>query len=67
MSTLTEKSTIEDIAWMLETGETVDGVARRAGINIAALSRLLHRHGRHDLARPFDRHITAVRRDQQRG
>ena len=41
---------IEDIEWMAETGESLDGAAARLGVRPASLERRLERMGRHDLA-----------------
>ena len=50
------ESVVEDIAWMVTTGEWPERIAARAGLPSAATAaRLLHRRGRHDLAKVFDR------------
>lgn len=44
---------IEDITWMLDTGETTAGVVRRLGIHPATIARRLNRLGRRELAAMF--------------
>ena len=39
----------EDLAWMVETGETLTGAAKRLGISTATLEKWCQRHGHHDL------------------
>lgn len=41
---------IEDLEWMADTGESLDGAAERLNTTPVALERALYRHGRHDLA-----------------
>lgn len=40
---------IEDVEWMVETGEHVLGAAQRTGRSVAALEKALERAGRRDL------------------
>lgn len=44
---------IEDVEWMLRSGETAGGVCQRIDSTPAAIARRLDRAGRNDLARPF--------------
>ena len=46
---------IEDIEWMAETGESLDGAAARLGVRPASLERRLERMGRHDLVQRLRR------------
>lgn len=48
---------VEDLEWMLGTGESPVMAAHRAGSTPGALARKLHRAGRHDLAVHFDRAV----------
>lgn len=59
---------IEDVEWMDQHGESLDGAAHRLGKTPNALERLLQRYGRHDLvARLRARNpINPTRSDQQR-
>ena len=52
---------IEDLEWLLEEGSSHEEIANRLGFKPGTLARRLHRAGRHDLARPFDR-IDGLRR-----
>ena len=45
----------EDAVELLEFGESPEQIAVRLGTTVGALARLLHRHGRHDAGRVFDR------------
>lgn len=42
---------LEDVRWMAETGEHLDGAARRLGISTATLERFLERNDRDALSR----------------
>jgi hypothetical protein len=53
---------VEDIEWLHECGTPAVEIARRVGRTLEALSRQMHRIGRHDLAALFNSHITAARR-----
>lgn len=44
---------IEDVEWLIETGEYPPRAARRLGTTQQALERRLRRAGRHDLANYF--------------
>ena len=57
--TLTDEEVIEDIEWLLGSGEYPARIARRIGKSQPALARWLHRRSRHDLAAPFER-VTAA-------
>ena len=46
---------IEDVDFMLSTGEHPWRIAQRLDMTLAAMSRALQRAGRHDLARHFTR------------
>ena len=46
---------IEDVTFMLATGEHPWRIAQRLDMTLAAMSRALRRAGRHDLARLFER------------
>ena len=46
---------IEDVTFMLATGEHPWRIAQRLDMTLAAMSRALQRAGRHDLARLFER------------
>lgn len=46
---------IEDVTFMLATGEHPWRIAQRLGMTLSAMSRALQRAGRHDLARHFER------------
>ena len=49
------KAIIEDVQWMIETGENPDRVAERAGwVNRESLRSYLKRHGRPDLAKQLE-------------
>lgn len=39
-----DQARLEDIQWMVETGETSAGISARLGITIGALTRWLDRH-----------------------
>lgn len=46
---------MEDLCWLLRSGESPDAVATRLGVSPAALARQLYRRGETDLARLFQR------------
>lgn len=52
---------VEDVEFLVSTGETAPAIAARLGRAPATLSRALYRAGRADLARPFERLAQAVR------
>lgn len=52
---------IEDVAWMLDAGETEHAIATRLNTTVGALGRRLYRAGRPNLGRPF---LAADKRDR---
>lgn len=52
---------LEDVEWLLESGEPVAQITATLGRTAGAISKLAERHGRLDLARPF---WTAANREQ---
>jgi hypothetical protein len=40
---------LEDVAWLVETGENLTRAAARLGMNRRSLARFLQRHARHQL------------------
>lgn len=46
---------VEDIEWLLDAGESPTAILTRIDTTAGALSRRLHRTGRHDLAAHFTR------------
>lgn len=52
---------IEDLEWLLDGGESVDQIAVTLGRSFEAIAKLAQRHGRDDLARPFN--AAAKRKD----
>lgn len=44
---------IEDVDWMLRSGESAARICQRVNSNRTAIARRLGRAGRHDLAQPF--------------
>ncbi|MGC0143181.1 hypothetical protein [Pseudactinotalea sp. Z1732] len=44
------RAAIEDAAFMAHTGETLPGAAKRLGLSVNGLKRMLHRHGQHRIA-----------------
>lgn len=55
MSTRRPHILIEDVDFMLATGEHPWRIAQRLDMTLAAMSRALRRAGRHDLACLFER------------
>lgn len=45
---------LEDVEWLLEGGETAEMIAAELGRQPDAIAKLATRHGRRDLARPFE-------------
>lgn len=54
MNRLSTPDLIEDIQWMLTTGESVEQIPRRLGMTTAAIEKRLRRAGASDLARLFN-------------
>ena len=55
MSTRRTNTLIENVDFMLATGEHPWRIAQRLDMTLSAVSRALQRAGRHDLARLFER------------
>lgn len=53
---------IEDVEWMVETGESGINIPRRLGTAPSSLTKRLRRAGRPDLAAYIDREISRDRR-----
>lgn len=52
---------IEDVEWMVETGEHLEGVAKRTGRTVVGLTRALEREDRYDLVSKLkSRRLVAV-------
>ena len=45
---------VEDVEWLLSTGEHPDRIATRLGMTRHALTQAMRRAGRRDLANPLD-------------
>lgn len=48
-----DRAFLEDLTWMLDTGETTAGAARRLGLRADTIARRLNRLGHSDLANSF--------------
>lgn len=57
---------IEDVAWLAEQGESAQSICERLNTTAAALSRLLYRHKRPELARPFEAIVRQQRPNKHR-
>ena len=55
MTTRRTNTLIENVTFMLSTGEHPWRIAQRLDMTLSAVSRALQRAGRHDLARHFTR------------
>lgn len=53
---------LDEIAWLLEMGEAPQIVASRMGSTVGAIAKNARRHGRPEIARPFERVVWADRR-----
>lgn len=53
---------LDEIAWLLEMGETPQIVASRMGSTVSAIARRARRLGHVDMARQFEREVRAERR-----
>lgn len=53
---------LDEIAWLLEMGETPQIVASRMGSTVGAIAKNARRRGRPEIARPFERVVWAERR-----
>lgn len=58
---------IEDVEWMLQTGESPEMAAVRLRATINAVEIRLRRAGRDDLAAPFTALVSARRKSNRRG
>lgn len=46
---------VEDVEWLLHSGESPERILARLGTTAGGLAQAMHREGRDDLAKPFRR------------